>query len=1107
MSSRNTRARSRANAGNTYSEPPSADLPSLYPVHDGSYGVNTHANLENVRRRGRKPTSDVVNEDDEDRRFTRRMRGRDSGRFNMENDLQRVAEETVEEARKGDGTSEDLSIDTQQPDPATNPTQLIYQAVSGHDEDHDGIMGNEPSQPAGPQEPYIPTLSGRKFFPTPDTKGTPPHNKTHYRSADPDSLIHNRRPLVPLTNPTPFFGSPNGTGYVDDNASQSPGSVKSFKGESTLYGNASVYTPRPRGTSQPQETPQSQNTFKPTNLFQSRGTSQPPGTSAPTAPTAPTVPTSGPVQYKPGWGPSVYQEPNLSQQPELQQPSQQPSSQQPTYQQSTYNQPTFEEVPNEQPVHETPTYEQPAYEQPTYQQPQQPPYQQPTYQQPPSQLISTKPVQSPNNYPGMEKANANPDRSSSFGKSGSANIDSSGNPVPGGLTQAQREEIENFRLGMLLPPAPESLGPGPSRPQGFAGQLSPEEIQLQRDFVRDMFPHPTMSRSTFEELDKAANRASLQPTTMSTNQPQPPVEEIKPANNSLLTPDSNTEYTDASRATDRSSRPTLETTIPVSPDEPTSDRPSRRKRVSWTRWIADKWDAIFFFLTILTGVWVALTFLNRDSAPVRGDILDRPEWLQWGTVRDGILQYIPSVPSVPSVPSGVKNPLGSFWDSISTPARTSAHAGTGMLVEDIVEDLGSKLPEVVVVNKDKHGKLKISQDFWHALKARMKEDDVILTLNEAARDGATISDAHWRAIENRLRTSEFLKSVNSTGGNTDLVEYTHHSKQCEECWDRWISNNNDALKRAVSGIALNRTQFLELFKAETKSRSQEVDNALKNANDRIDQLRQDIDKVRDTAPTSTDLPKAEIKKICDAAIAKAIKDIKMGAIAEGQIRGHAQDLFANQVNFFGHGSGAVVDPTYSSKPWQIPWGFYKYKSKEWFQRDGWKTQPVKQALAPWFEEGECFCAGPKSRGQRQETVSVHVMMSRDVIPQNLVVEHILPGSTLDPGARPREIEVWANIDEITLREEVKVFSQANFPTTEPEKTLNEAYVKVGHFVYEDVTTGDGVQIFKFSDELIRMNAYTPSIVVRTISNYGADHTCFYRLKLYGEVVEVERWNK
>ena len=68
--------RRRRNA-ETYAEPPSADLPGLFPVHDGSYGVNTLVNVDAVSTRGRRlRPAGVAQEEEEDARFRRRLRGR-----------------------------------------------------------------------------------------------------------------------------------------------------------------------------------------------------------------------------------------------------------------------------------------------------------------------------------------------------------------------------------------------------------------------------------------------------------------------------------------------------------------------------------------------------------------------------------------------------------------------------------------------------------------------------------------------------------------------------------------------------------------------------------------------------------------------------------------------------------------------------------------------------------------------------------------------------------------------------------------------------------------------------------------------------------------------
>ncbi|KAI1453369.1 hypothetical protein F4805DRAFT_470101 [Annulohypoxylon moriforme] len=950
MSSRNTRAKSRANAENgtpgsrqPYSEPPSADLPSLYPMHDGSYGVNTHVNLDNVRRRrGRKPGSDLVNEDDEDRRFTRRMRGRDGSRFNMENDLQKVAEETVEEARRDEGANEDpdeqddIWLDPSLHTQGARPGALAgsYQADRGATNEETGNGEDLDSESEAGRNSiltgYIPTLSGQRFYPNPDNRGRPTRVTTRYRSAEPDSLIHNREPSVPVSAQTPFFGPSSGIGYPNDSTSFRPGSAKSFIGEGTLYGDASVYTP------------QSQ--------------------------------------------------------------------------------------------------------------------------------------------------------------------DSSRNPIPRGLSPEEWSIVSNFIQGMRRPPPPTTAS-RPREPVKPLNHLSPAEIQATRSLIRDMGKDPATVASIIDELDKAAKLVG--PPKSSTggifgnqHQQPPPVPGAVPINvpgplvNNLagtsgLAPgprekeggaDGEDINFDRRRPVQKQMlKPAIKSSPITKPQNiagPQSARPSRRKRDSWTgltKWIADKWDAILVFLTILTGVWVFLTFVNNGPQPLGDEILNAPgiQWPQWDTVRANVLQ------------GGANAGGGIPGDAPS------------QVAENLVENVAPRIPEQVFVQRDNNGRLKISQDFWHALRELIRGDDIILTLQQARREAPGISDAHWTAIRNRLRESGLLnpQPPPNTGGGHPVVE--DPKRHCDECWSKWISKNQEALRRAVSGVAVTRDEFMTLFRQEAKSYAQTMNDAFTNVNEQITQLQNDVARLRDKAQDSPNISKGEIQKVCDAAVKKAIRDIKLNAILDGQQRGHANDLFVNQVNFFGVGSGAVIDPTYSSKPWEIPKGYFKPRSKQWYQRDGWRTQPVSQALSPWSEEGECFCAGPKAWGLREETASVH----------NLVVEHILPGSTLDPGAMPRHIEVWAYIEEMTLRDEVRVFSTTNFPPTGPEKTLNEAYLKVGHFEYERKEAGDGIQVFKLSDELAQMRAHTSSIVIRAISNYGADHTCFYRLRMYGEVVETEPWKE
>ncbi|KAI1101843.1 hypothetical protein F4804DRAFT_334892 [Jackrogersella minutella] len=1092
--SRGTRSRSRASTANyapstrqvpsPYVEPPSADLPGLYPVHDGSYGVNTHINLDSVRRRGKKPKAGFVNEDDEDRRFARRLKGRNGTRFAMENDLQKVVEETVQEAEKEDQVNEESSdqedasdlidpnasfqpesqreesqedddyIDelpinsppsdhkpkVQEPEkqePATakqgqpryrkprqqrNPeAEKQPSIVNGGGDDGHGIQSGNSGLRFEPDS-YIPEL-GTYFTDERGNQGMRPSADVHFRPSEPHRLVHNRQPSAPPTTQTSHF--PTTTGHGSFNyAAFRPSSSKSFNGETLLYGNATLQTPHTRADSAP----------------------------------------------------------------------------------------------------------------------------------------------APRSSPGF----------------GSTTPDKPGNSVPKGLSPDEWEVVNNLIHDMRGPPEQESsLSANATIPS--LKHLTPTEIQATRALVADMGKDPATSIRVLDELDKAAQKVgppksgtirlfgegthnqtykpenisdSLKPTgdgfaeqngfgTGGLNSGATDVDKDQPQYPHLPSEDldidlphdadaddeeeeydeeNEAEYEEAlRRAASRPhtihERPTSKVTNGPGKALPINQQilqiPTRRRR-SWFTWLLRTWDTwkntAIVFLTILLGAWIFLTFIGSHPMSGSDDVFNNSgvQWPDWTMVKDNIVQAIPTGINIP-VPTFSLGNLKGFGTGKSDNAQSK-----------LIDSIAPKIPPKVFVDVDKNGKLKISQDFWHALRDLIREDDIILSLETAKNEAPDVSDAHWLAIKSRLGKDASSLRPSPTGASesgppppdvtsTDKSKGSHNvldSFSNSKYWERWLGRNNDALKKENDcGVAMPREEFVKLIKKETEVYQQDIRKELLAQDVRIKELIIDIIKLRDSFKDSHGLTRQEVQTICDAAVRKAITNAKLDAMASGRIRGHANDMFTNQVNFFGIGSGAVLDPKLTSKPWQVPSGYYKFRSKKWYERDGWRPLPPTAALTPWTEDAECFCAGPSALGQTEEVNSVAIMTSRHIIPQHLVVEHILPGSTLDAGAMPRDIEVWAYIEEVTLRDEVRAFSASNFLGTGPGKSLNEGFVKVGHFVYESKTHGDGVQIFKLSDELTHMRVYSNHIVIRAVSNYGADHTCFYRLRMYGDIVETQPWRE
>ena len=77
-------------------------------------------------------------------------------------------------------------------------------------------------------------------------------------------------------------------------------------------------------------------------------------------------------------------------------------------------------------------------------------------------------------------------------------------------------------------------------------------------------------------------------------------------------------------------------------------------------------------------------------------------------------------------------------------------------------------------------------------------------------------------------------------------------------------------------------------------------------------------------------------------------------------------------------------------------------------------------------------------------------------------------------------------------------------SSEDNELSGHGFTQIGEFQYEKDLSKDRMQVYKVSSELGKLRAFTSSIVIKAVSNYGApDHTCFYRVKMYGEKGGIE----
>lgn len=263
-----------------------------------------------------------------------------------------------------------------------------------------------------------------------------------------------------------------------------------------------------------------------------------------------------------------------------------------------------------------------------------------------------------------------------------------------------------------------------------------------------------------------------------------------------------------------------------------------------------------------------------------------------------------------------------------------------------------------------------------------------------------------------------------------------------------------------------------------------------------------------------------------------------------------------KVNFLSLGMGAVIDPYLTSPSVDRRRSVLQriYNSIAGHQQRGPKS-PIA-ALTPWDGVGDCWCSVPRS-GMSQ----LAVLLGRQTVPEEVVVEHIPKGASLSPGVAPREMELWVrfapNRNPTTTMDSSpsvastssrilpsfldrlfssprpsaagsspsptlsttpifpRAFSAASLYDTimqtlrqtyprEPEtaysddRLLGPSFYRVGKWVY-DINGEDHVQRFSL-DAIIDIPALrVDKVVVRVNSNWGANHTCLYRVRLYGHL--------
>lgn len=412
-----------------------------------------------------------------------------------------------------------------------------------------------------------------------------------------------------------------------------------------------------------------------------------------------------------------------------------------------------------------------------------------------------------------------------------------------------------------------------------------------------------------------------------------------------------------------------------------------------------------------------------------------------------------------------------------------------------IAHLEQMLPGQIVVKKEKNGNMEITQEFWHALDARMR-------------------------AENAYLQHEFTGTPSKGSSTTDIsLAQVETLMEKSKIWDRFLHNNRaqlkewageefevrfpQKLKSAIEdGRIASRSEFIELVRQNWEDAQKEIKEEIRKLSKQLGGTIRHVGKAELDAVGHT---KEEIKAISSDVFRTLISTAQLEALAKANknINVAASN---HRLNHFSQGTGAVVNPKLTSPNYLFPSMDRNFliKGLSWAI---WKPipspNPPEIALQKWEEHGDCWCSPSKDADGFGPSLAV--IMSNQIYPDQIIIEHLPPTGSLEPGAAPKDMELLAYIEDQETYHAIKRKSDDIFQ----EEALEDepqpfGFVRIATWTYESHALSN-IQSFPLQIDLSTFKgpSHTNRLIVRSKNNWGGDtvdFTCLYRVRVNGDIV-------